>query len=48
MVAALCELKWLHFCHLVCDAFQASFITPQYIRSSVQLVDIFTKALQLC
>lgn len=32
-------------CHFVRNAFQAGFITHQYIRSALQLVDIFTKAL---
>lgn len=32
-------------CHIDCDAFQASFITPTFVRSVSQPVDILSKAL---
>lgn len=32
-------------CHLVCDVFYSRFLSPHYIHSSLQPVDILTKAL---
>lgn len=32
-------------CHFVRDALQDGFISPRYLRSDLQLADIFNKAL---
>ncbi|KAL0374745.1 UNVERIFIED_CONTAM: Retrovirus-related Pol polyprotein from transposon RE2 [Sesamum radiatum] len=34
-------------CHLVRDAYREGFIAPSYVRSSLQLADVFTKILPL-